>query len=88
VKKITLSANTLAQYGHFMTGVAVVFASKIFFRAPVWGGIVLLTLIAVKEAFVDPAIEEGATIVDGVEDLSWYATGIVTAIVMVLIFGR
>ena len=88
MKKIVLSANALAQYGHFMTGMAVVFASKIFFRAPVWGGIVLLALMAVKEAFVDPAIEEGATIGDGIEDWIWYVTGVATAIVMVLIFGR
>ena len=81
MKKIVISAYTLAQYGHFMTGMAVVFASKIFFRAPVSGGIVLLALMAVKEAFVDPAIEEDVTAGSGFVDWMWYFTGVCVALV-------
>jgi len=88
VKKITLSANTLAQYGHFVSGLAAVFAAKIFFHAPNLGGIVWLALMGIKEAFVDPAIEEAVTAGSGLEDWAWHATGVSVAILLVLAFTR
>ena len=84
---VNLSSNTLAQYGHFVSGaLCVVLAHDLGGWSWLRGAMLAVwVLIGIKEAFIDPRIETPECAGSGFQDWLWWWLGTVAGFVVLSI---